>query len=97
MAGELRKIVTDAMDRILGVDLPDDVPLTRLQFVVRICRRLYGAGASKAYARERGYPLLLDFLKDEGISFGDSDYAWDGTAAITLTDEYEIAYWDAAA
>lgn len=35
-----------------------------------------------------------EYLRDEGIEFGDEDYVWDAGGARDVADDYEVDHWE---
>jgi hypothetical protein len=66
----------------------------RFAFVVEMAREFHRVDSTMRgteairYANE----CLGNFLRDEGVQFGDTAYAWDKGAAIDLARE-EIQHW----
>lgn len=58
--------------------------------------RLIQAGMEPREAWNVSRGVLVEFLRDEGVKFGNPAYAWDAAAGATLVEEYEIAHWEAA-
>lgn len=66
-------------------------PLTRAQFITQMIlayARVY-PGTKAKEAMPIAATIYRDFIKGEGIGFGDARYAWDASAAATLVAEYE--------
>lgn len=45
---------------------------------------------------EAARDALNEYLRDEGVQFGDSQYAWDKGGAIDVIHGYEIDHWERA-
>lgn len=58
--------------------------------------RLIQAGMEPREAWNVSRGVLVEFLRDEKVKFGDPAYAWDAAAGATLVEEYEIDHWEAA-
>lgn len=85
--------LADIIRPMLGLDLPDNVDLSRPHFTLRVARELVRCGLPRDQGMTEAARVVSDFLKDEKIKFGNPAYAWDGRAAVTLAQECEIQYW----
>lgn len=79
--------IDKAMRQILGVDLPDGVPLDERQFTFAMVLHMESAGASRKDALDLAHPTLLEYLAEIGKPFGDPEYAWDRSAAHDVANK----------
>lgn len=93
---KLPGIIGGIVAKTLGFDLPDGVPLNRLQFELRVMKHLRQHGASFDNARAQALTAVAAYLSDEKIEYGDERYSWDGSAAREVADEYEVRHWEFA-
>lgn len=77
--GSATKIIRDT----LGMDLPNDAPMNRAQFVFAMAQRFAREGIQPAdEVRRYAIATLAAFLADNKIKFGDTGYRWDRTCAV---------------
>lgn len=91
-------IIARAVDDALGVNLPDNAPMTETQFVMAMCQRFAKAGVKTTdECRTLAWRTLGVFLADEKIPFGHPDYSWDRSGARELVEEIELQHWETVA
>jgi hypothetical protein len=91
-------VATKVIHDRLGVDLPDDAPMTEVQFLVAMAQRFAQAGVkTPAECRALARNSLAAFLADEKIEFGDPEYGWDRGCAHIVAEEMEIEHWERTA
>lgn len=56
--------------------------------------RLMEAGVKPREAWALSRKVLLQWVKDEKITFGDPGYGWDATAGRLIIEECELEYWE---
>jgi hypothetical protein len=81
----------------LGLNLSNRTPMDRAQFIIAMGHRFRDAGVRGEEMFRLARETLNDFLTDEGIAFGDPNYGWNRSCAITLVEECALQYWDRAA
>jgi len=58
--------------------------------------RLIETGMKPRAAWELSRKVLLEWVRSEGVKFGDPLYGWDAQGGREIVQECEIQYWDAA-
>lgn len=90
-------VATKIIREHLGADLPDNAPMTEVQFLTAMGQRFARAGIKTGdECRKYALDTLTAYLTDEKIEFGDPAYGWDRTCAHTVAEEMEIDHWEAA-
>jgi len=85
------------------IDLNDKsvVCRDRIQFGVWAARTLILADSSRTLRAEKALPMagqiVLEFLADCHIEYGDHRYSWTRADAETIAHEYGIDHWEKAA
>jgi hypothetical protein len=87
-------LLEQAVDRVLGTNLPDDAPMTETQFIWAMAQHLRWRGAKASFALPLASGALRQLLKDERIDYGAHSYLWDRNAARIAADEYEADHWE---
>ncbi len=57
--------------------------------------RLMETGMKPREAWELSRSVLLEWVKSEGVQFGDPRYGWDPEGGRAIVEECEIEHWDA--
>lgn len=85
-----------AFRHAVGLDLPDDAPMSRQQFTYAIFDHLSANGVRRPEALKLAKPTLEQCLREEQIQFGDPDYCWDRRGAQGVADEFFFQHSEAA-
>lgn len=95
-AGPLHEIVERTVWKQMDESLSRTARLTPLGFTwaLRLCFRKHGC--SFAQASDLANSTLRQYLTDEKIKFGATDYSWTRGAAEEIADEYELQHWEGA-
>ncbi len=96
MKDALEPLIKSAVEKVFKTaldDLYENSP--RFRFVKWMQAELERVGKDMTHQQsfKMARDTLFEFLKDEKIEFGDSNFAWDRSAAIELIQAYEIDHW----
>ena len=65
-------------------------------FIVGGQVRLIETGMKPRDAWDISRKVLIEWVRSEGVQFGDPRYGWDAQGGRGIVEECEIQYWDAA-
>lgn len=93
--GELSQIVKAHVWETLEREFSHKKKLTKLGFVwaLRLCFRRHGSTYDEAITLANS--TLREFLTDNGIKFGNPEYAWTRDGAEDVALEYQLRFWEA--
>lgn len=84
-----------AFRHAVGLDLPDDAQLGRQQFTYAIFDHLSANGVRRREAIKLAQPTLDEYLRFEGIKFGDPSYLWSRSNARDVAEEFFLEHSEA--
>lgn len=70
-------------------------PFTEIGFAYRIAGALQRGGIELRDAVRLGFATLSEWLADGKMQYGDTRFAWDGSAADELANEYVLSHAEA--